>query len=297
MDIMDNRRARSKGWFLTYPQCSVAKEDLLDALKAKVDVQEYVVASELHQDGNPHLHAFIALRGQLLWNAKKNPDFWDVDGHHPNVQIARSWKCCIAYCKKDGDFITNIDLDAARAKKAAHNAKLLELDPKKAVDDGYIGLCALPMLLKAKRDYANLEEVPLHLERKCFWIYGKARVGKSHACRDAYPEIYEKAQNKWWDSYQGETAVLLDDFDKAGACLGHYLKIWADNYRFNAEVKGGTIRPCYTVLLVTSNYTPDQIFTDDKELCDAVTARFKMIKLENRAGQEELIRKIRPENN
>ena len=136
MDIMDNRRARSKGWFLTYPQCSVAKEDLLAALQAKVDVQEYVVAAELHQDGNPHLHAFVALRGQLLWNAKKHPDFWDVDGHHPNVQIARSWRCCIAYCKKDGDFITNIDLDAARHKKAAHNAKLLEMDPKKAVDEG-----------------------------------------------------------------------------------------------------------------------------------------------------------------
>ena len=113
MDIMDNRRARSKGWFLTYPQCSLAKEDLLDALKAKVDVQEYVVAAELHQDGNPHLHAFIALRGQLLWNAKKTPAFWDVDGHHPNVQIARSWRCCVAYCKKDGDYITNIDLGPA----------------------------------------------------------------------------------------------------------------------------------------------------------------------------------------
>lgn len=297
MTHVPNQRTRSKGWFLTYPQCSVAKEDLLDALKAKVDVVEYVVASELHQDGNPHLHAFIATRATVEWYAKKAPDFWDVDGHHPNVQIARSWKCCIAYCKKDGDFITNIDLDAARAKKAAHNAKLLELNPKKAVDEGYIGLCALPMLLNAKRAYANLEEVPLHLERKCFWIYGKARVGKSHACRDAYPELYEKPQNKWWDEYNGESVVLLDDFDKQGACLGHYLKIWADNYRFNAEVKGGMIRPCYTVLLVTSNYTPDQIFMEDNELCEAVTARFKMIKLENRAGQEELIRKIRPENN
>ena len=76
---------------------------------------------------------------------------------------------------------------------------------------------------------------------------------------------------------------LVDDFDKQGACLGHLLKIWADNYRFNAEIKGGMIRPCYTTLLVTSNYTPDQIFKDDAELCEAVTARFKVIKLENRA--------------
>ena len=73
MDIMDNRRNRSKGWFLTYPQCSVAKEDLLAALQAKVDVVEYVVAAELHQDGNPHLHAFIALRGQLTAGCMISP--------------------------------------------------------------------------------------------------------------------------------------------------------------------------------------------------------------------------------
>lgn len=297
MDIMDNRRARSKGWFLTYPQCSLAKEDLLDALKAKVDVVEYVVAAELHQDGNPHLHAFIALRGQLLWNAKKKPDFWDVDGHHPNVQIARSWRAVQAYCKKDGDFITNIELDAARAKKAAHNAKLLELDPKKAVDEGYIGLCALPMLLKAKRDYANLDPVPDVLERDCWWIHGPAGAGKSYACRVAYPGLYCKPQNKWWDGYNGETAVLLDDFDKTGACLAHYMKIWADGYSFNAEIKGGMLRPRYQTLLVTSNYLPEDIFTDDAELVAAIRRRFKVILLEDRAGQAALIQKIQKKNN
>ena len=297
MDIMDNRRARSKGWFLTYPQCSVAKEDLLAALQAKVDVQEYVVAAELHQDGNPHLHAFVALRGQLLWNAKKHPDFWDVDGHHPNVQIARSWRCCIAYCKKDGDYITNIDLDAARAKKAAHNAKLLELDPKQAVDEGYIGLCALPMLLKAKRAYANLDAVPDVLERDCWWIHGPAGAGKSYACRVAFPGLYCKPQNKWWDGYNGETAVLLDDFDKTGACLAHYMKIWADGYSFNAEIKGGMVRPRYETLLVTSNYLPEDIFKDDEELCAAIRRRFKVIMLEDRAGQAALIQKIRGKNN
>lgn len=283
-----DKKIYAKGWFCTWPKCPIGKEKCLEELQAKWKIVEYVICDEVHADGDAHLHAFLKLDHRVNFKAS----MFDVAGYHGNYQVAKSWRAVQAYVKKDGDFITNIDLDAARAKKAAHNAKLLELDPKKAVDEGYIGLCALPMLLKAKRAYENLNEVPMHLERKCFWIYGKARVGKSHACRDAYPELYEKPQNKWWDGYEGETAVLLDDFDKHGACLGHYLKIWADNYRFNAEFKGGMLRPCYTVLLVTSNYTPDQIFTEDQELCDAIAARFQVIKLENRAGQAALIQKI-----
>ena len=292
-----DNRIRSARWFLTYPKCPLTKEVLLDALKEKMEVKEYIVAEELHQDGNPHLHAYLLLGSQLRWNAKSAPDYWDVDGYHPHVEACRSWRCVADYCKKDGDYITNIDLDAARAKKAAHNACLLKLDPKKAVDDGYIGLCALPMLLQAKRAYANLNAVPDVLERDCWWIHGPAGAGKSYACRVAYPGLYCKPQNKWWDGYNGETAVLIDDFDKAGACLAHYMKIWADGYSFNAEIKGGMIRPGYTTLLVTSNYLPEDIFTDDAELVAAIRRRFKVIKLEDRAGQAALIQKIQKINN
>ena len=294
---MATKATIAKGWFCTWPQCKMTKESALQCLQEKMQLVEWLIAEELHADGEPHLHAFLKLTKRERWSATRFDLEEDGVTYHGNYQVAKSWRAVEQYCKKDGNYITNIDVDAARAKKAAHNAKLLELDPKKAVDEGYIGLCALPMLLKAKRAYANLDDVPDVLERTCWWIHGPAGAGKSYACRVAYPGLYCKPQNKWWDGYNGENVVLMDDFDKTGACLAHYMKIWADGYSFNAEIKGGMVRPRYDTLLVTSNYLPEDIFTDDAELVAAIRRRFKVIKLEDRAGQAALIQKIRPENN
>ena len=42
-------------------------------------------------------------------------------------------------------------------------------------------------------------------------------VGKTHSVISAEPSLYRKAQNKWWDGYVGQPAVLIDDFDETGA--------------------------------------------------------------------------------
>jgi hypothetical protein len=67
--------------------------------------------------------------------------------------------------------------------------------------------------------------------------------------------------NKWWDLYSGENLVILDDLDKAGGqMLSHYMKIWPDKWPFQAEAKGSVVKPEYDYFIVTSNYTPAQIY-------------------------------------
>ena len=63
-------------------------------------------------------------------------------------------------------------------------------------------------------------------------------VGKTHSVISAEPSLYRKAQNKWWDGYVGQPAVLIDDFDETGASLHHYLKLWADRWAHTGEIKG-----------------------------------------------------------
>lgn len=87
-------------------------------------------------------------------------------------------------------------------------------------------------------------------------------MARKHLATD---RLYVKSQNKWWDNYQAETSILLDDLDRnGGQTLGHHLKIWADKYPFSAEVKGGQVKPEYEVFMVTSNYSIEEVFTNDK---------------------------------
>lgn len=87
--------------FLTYPQCTLTKEELLLALQDRFDVKDYIVAQELHADGTPHLHAYLKLEARIH---KRTADFADIQGFHPNITAPRSVKAVMKYVSKVGDF-------------------------------------------------------------------------------------------------------------------------------------------------------------------------------------------------
>ncbi|QDJ95229.1 replication-associated protein [Capybara virus 11_cap1_98] len=92
-----------KRFFLTYPRCDQSKESLLTFLRTKGTIKSFTIGRELHEDGFPHLHAFVE-----FFSHKRGPTRWlDFEGHHPNVQSPRNPIACRNYCKKDGDFIEN----------------------------------------------------------------------------------------------------------------------------------------------------------------------------------------------
>lgn len=56
-------RLRGKRLFLTYPRCAIAKEEILAHFTDKFGGQldAYVIAGELHQNGEDHRHVFLEL--------------------------------------------------------------------------------------------------------------------------------------------------------------------------------------------------------------------------------------------
>ena len=151
--------------------------------------------------------------------------------------------------------------------------------------------------LNAKR--GRIEDIPADIRVRCYsqlkkiekdhlvvkdsnnvrgvWIYGPSGVGKSRSARRDYPDAYPKLCNKWWDGYQGQKNVIMDDIGPEHKVLAQQLKIWSDRYGCILETKGGALTSTYENFVVTSQYTIEEIFGDDKQTIEALRRRFKVI--------------------
>ena len=280
-------RISSKSWFLTYPKCPVGKTLAMELLKPKRPVKGMVVASEKHEDGSPHLHAFVLLKSRYDCT---NCHFWDInvgdEVYHPNVQKCRNIDDVVKYIKKDGDILEFGDIDwkekvtarqehrRAIAKDLISGAKTLA----QAIDEDPTLLFGARHLKQDLETYHQAKIQPLEAsDVRGIWIYGPPGVGKSRLVRQEEKSLYLKSQNKWFDGYIGQKAILIDDFDKKGDCLSHYLKIWADRYGCTGEVKGAQVSLCHERFFITSNYHPRDIFGEDEILLEAILRRFKVI--------------------
>lgn len=194
-----------------------------------------------------------------------------------------------SYCKKDDDYVEVGKISTERYREGSIKGSIKGGQMMKATwDAAYAAakrhdLEAIPAWLRI-RHYLTFQRItkdhPRNLQQldalDNYWYVGASGTGKSRYARKVAPDAFIKNCNKWWDGYRDEDDVIIDDVEKEHTFMGHFLKIWADHYPFCAEIKGSAmlIRP--KRIIVTSNYSPDQIWSDP-HLLEALDRRFKVL--------------------
>lgn len=136
---MDVFRLQGKCLYLTYPQCSTKKEELLENARNYLDLVAYCIAEEKHADGSPHLHAVLELRGTAYFKGKTGLALLDSlvisaahpKGKHGNYQTVKHLKECLRYITKENAHIhEGFDLRSLNQHSAVKTSKHDEVAKK-----------------------------------------------------------------------------------------------------------------------------------------------------------------------
>lgn len=172
-----NFRFQAKNVFLTYPQCPCPKELLLELLLSLLQLayQPYyiLVARELHQDGNPHLHAMVQCTKKI---ETTNPRFFDLTAtngriYHPKMETLNSPTASRNYIQKEGDFIEHGEFSSkGRSPSKNRDAMWRGILAEAETEEQFFSLCKercptdyvirYPQLKTFSRDHYRRERPP-----------------------------------------------------------------------------------------------------------------------------------------
>ena len=104
---------------------------------------------------------------------------------------------------------------------------------------------------KAFEKYKRLQTKPRNwaMDVRVYW--GDAGTGKTRRAFEEFPNAYIKPHGKWWDDYDGQECVILDDF--YGWLPWSFMLQLLDRYPLQVETKGGSVQFTSKVIIITSN--------------------------------------------
>lgn len=255
-------------------------------LEAKC-IKTLIANRELGENNTPHLQGYLETTHPIRLQQLKN---WNSKGHY-EIRKGNRYQA-IKYCLKDYFYEDSVNVlyrdDSLRVleeygleskgwnKDWTIDMLLDSLDNVKADK-----LKQLMQLLKEgatelqvaeedpstwARNYKALERykrliTPIRTEAmEVIVICGPTGTGKSRYCLDNYPNSYWKQRSNWWDGYENEHTVIIDEY--YGWLPYDTLLRLCDRYPMLVETKGGQKQFTSKRIVITSNHLPNKWYKD-----------------------------------
>jgi hypothetical protein len=263
---------RSRQFCFTWNNWTEDTVGVLTELKCKY----LLYGKEVASTGTRHLQGVVVYKEALTASAARKR----MKGAHV-VVCKGTLEQNETYCKKDGDWIERGIKPMTQKEKGEANSERWD-DARAAAERGDWDAIPSELWIKYQNSLRKMQKQnvpePLEIggEEVNEWIYGPAGTGKSTRAAAENPGAFYKGCNKWWDGFTDQTTVIVDDMDPFHKSLSREFKMWGQHQPFNAEVKGGSccLRP--KKIVITSNYSIDEIW-EDQTTRDAMHRRYKEI--------------------
>lgn len=211
---------------------------------------------EKGEEGTPHFQGYVVFHSnKTLTGAKKinQRAHWDIRrGTHEEARV---------YCTKeetrvDGPFEQGVP-PITRGKRTDLLYVKQRLDEgatesELALDEDAIGtLARYPKLVGM---YRMATQPHRKFKTRVLVLYGPPKKGKSAFWNICYPKAYIKPHGQWWDGYDNQEIVVIDDF--YGWLPYSFMLQLLDRYPLLVEVKGGMRTFNSKFIIITSNKAP-----------------------------------------
>jgi hypothetical protein len=239
---------RSRNWVFTLNNPTEEENPLNWPVKYIVYQLEEGTNGTQHFQGYVHLENAKGLTGVKCINDRAH---WEIrQGTHEQA---------VAYCTKedtrvDGPWEQGDPPQQGRRSDLDEVKDMLDSGASELeVADSHFG--SWVRYHRAFRAYRLLKVVERTEKTICTVTFGPTGTGKSMELAQAYPGAFWKPNSRWWDGYEGQEHVVIDEF--YGWLPYDFLLRLCDRYPLYLETKGGTVAFVSKYIHFTSNQAPE----------------------------------------
>lgn len=204
------------------------------------------------------------LQGYVEWTSERS--FSVIKKIDPRIRWCKAdgtGEQNLKYCSKDGLLWTN-------GAKPKHQGSRTDLNIIK--DEISAGVSELEIAEnhfetwvrnhKAFEKFRLLKANERREPPKVFWLWGTTGCGKTRTATTSCDTCYIKDGTKWWDMYENQEAIVIDDFD--GAWPYRDLLRLLDRYPYRGQVKGGYVNINSPMIFITCEHPPSHFWNGNE---------------------------------